>query len=335
MPRGRRCDRGVVQHRARTIRVPQLQNRCLRPRRRAAAAGRMIGVAFDLYRPSELARDQYAAGESAVHESRCVIRRGDRRLPLGHLHIGQDLFGWRAAACALGDGGCRGQPAQKFAAPQVIERRQVVVVAHARRRHGRDLFGRSQMFLRRAMTIETPLHVERRYAPIQRHLIDAPVTLDAGDAFVDVNAVIEIHEVRQIMQALPRDGFARAQALVQRRKHGRIGEQLRMAGEADLRRRHAGAAFRFHSDVAVATIDAVIEHMMFVAERQGLVRGGSDRVRVLRAPPEQYDRRHDHDRQRQQSQFDEQHAAQGEDLRHPRLSSTVLVGAGEQVWCRA
>src|SRR5207245_7518762 len=59
----------------------------------------------------------------------------------------------------------------------------------------------------------SPLHLERLRLPHERHAIHGPVARRAADAFVDVNAVIEVDEVRQIVDARPQDRLAGAKAL--------------------------------------------------------------------------------------------------------------------------
>ena len=48
-----------------------------------------------------------------------------------------------------------------------------------------------EVFLWRAMTVETPLHFERRNAPRERHPVDRPVAGCAAHAFRDVNGMID------------------------------------------------------------------------------------------------------------------------------------------------
>jgi hypothetical protein len=47
-----------------------------------------------------------------------------------------------------------------------------------------------------AMAVHAPVHIKRVHAVHERHLIHLPVTGRAAHAFVDVNAVVEINEVR-------------------------------------------------------------------------------------------------------------------------------------------
>jgi hypothetical protein len=57
--------------------------------------------------------------------------------------------------------------------------------------------------LRIAVTLETPLHVERVLAPHERHLVHAAMARRTTDALVNVNAVIEISEPGQIVHPRP------------------------------------------------------------------------------------------------------------------------------------
>src|SRR5262249_17975228 len=85
------------------------------------------------------------------------------------------------------------------------QRRTARALVPALRRpvHREDVLLRSNELLRVAMTFEAPLHLQRRYLIRQRHQVDSPVTGGATNAFVDVNAVIEIDEVRQIVHSSP------------------------------------------------------------------------------------------------------------------------------------
>ena len=120
------------------------------------------------------------------------------------------------------------------------------------------------------MTFETPLHRQRCDARPQGHVIDASVALDTTDAFVYVNAVIEVHEVRQIVYAHPFDRLAGARAFVQRCKRGRVFEKMRVTRETDLRRRYAGERRLLDGGVAIAAVDSIVGDVMLVAERNRL-----------------------------------------------------------------
>jgi hypothetical protein len=159
-----------------------------------------------------------------------------------------------------------GQAARVLQVVKMIEllqfcRRQRFGVAH--RKHFAQ---RPHMLRRVAMASQAPLHFQRRCAPQHRHLVDPAMAFDAGHALVDMDAVIEIDEIRQVMHPIPADRLLVPIARVQRRQRRRITEQLRMAGQADLRRRQAGEGRFFNRGMAIAAIQAVIADMVLVAE---------------------------------------------------------------------
>src|SRR5579863_8185216 len=78
--------------------------------------------------------------------------------------------------------------------------------------HAEHLVARSDIFLRIAMTIDAPVHVQRVFLVRERHLIDAAVAGGASDALVDVNTVIEVYKVRQVVDTGPFQRFPAAEA---------------------------------------------------------------------------------------------------------------------------
>ena len=74
------------------------------------------------------------------------------------------------------------------------------------RRHVVDAeygLARTHVTLGVAMAVEAPLHLQRLFLPHQRHAIDLAVAGRAADAFVHVNAVVEVDEVGQVVHARP------------------------------------------------------------------------------------------------------------------------------------
>lgn len=71
--------------------------------------------------------------------------------------------------------------------------------------HIRDVFGLPQNRFRIAMALQTPLHLQRRGVPHQRHQVHPAVTTGTSHALVDVYAVIEIGEIREVMDSRPFD----------------------------------------------------------------------------------------------------------------------------------
>lgn len=93
-------------------------------------------------------------------------------------------------------------------------------------RHVEDSLLRAQEPFRLAMTLQTPLHLQRRGRKRDRHLIDSAVTRRTADSFVHVNAVIEISVVRQIVNADPLDRFAGAKTGAHRFEIWTVGPDL-------------------------------------------------------------------------------------------------------------
>ena len=124
-----------------------------------------------------------------------------------------------------------------------------------------------------AMAVQAPLHQERVGLKHQRHLVDLAVAGGAADAFVDVNAVIEIGEIGQAMHFHPLDGFVGAVAVAHRLEVAGVVVKHGMAVHARLRWRNAGDRGGFHAGVAVAAIDAVVADVMLMAELHGLLTG--------------------------------------------------------------
>ena len=101
----------------------------------------------------------------------------------------------------------------------------------ARRKHR---FAWTDRLLGVAVAGEAPAHEERFPSGNQRHLIDLPVALTAGDALIYMGTVIEIHKVRQVMDAVPRQGLSAKKAVSDGLEHGRVLPDLRVTGHARL-----------------------------------------------------------------------------------------------------
>src|ERR1700722_9513404 len=75
-------------------------------------------------------------------------------------------------------------------------------------RHVVNLAGGPQVLGRGAMAVQTPLHLQRVLLVHQRHQVYPSVAGGAPDSFVHVNFVIEVDEVRQVMDFDPGDRLA-------------------------------------------------------------------------------------------------------------------------------
>ncbi len=126
-------------------------------------------------------------------------------------------------------------------------------------------------FLRRAMALQTPFHLQRIRLRNYRHLIDAAMTSRTTNTLRDVNRVIEISEVRQVVHAYPFERFARLETRAYRFEIRTVSPNLFMTIHADLRRRYPGGGRSLDRCVTVTTIDAVIADVVFVTELDRLL----------------------------------------------------------------
>jgi hypothetical protein len=70
-----------------------------------------------------------------------------------------------------------------------------------------DLCLGSQVLLGRAVAIDTPAHRQRRDLGDLVHLADLAVACRAADALGHMDAVVEVDEIAQVMDAVPLDGL--------------------------------------------------------------------------------------------------------------------------------
>ena len=134
-----------------------------------------------------------------------------------------------------------------------------------------NIFLRPHKFLRTAMAIQTPAHLQSVCAPRQRHIAHRSVTRHAPHALIHVNTVIEIYKVRHGVHANPLNGLIVAIARPHWLQHRTIHPDLRMAGHASLRRRHSSRRRTLHRRVAVSAIQSKFADVMLVTERHRLV----------------------------------------------------------------
>ncbi len=121
------------------------------------------------------------------------------------------------------------------------------------------------------MAVQAPLHLQRHVLVHQRHLVDTAMAALAAYPFVDMDAVIEIDEVRKIMNTCPLDRDAVAIARAHRLEHLRIGPDLRMAAHTGLGRGKPRKPVLLDRCMAVATVDPQTTHMMLMAEWHRLI----------------------------------------------------------------
>ena len=74
--------------------------------------------------------------------------------------------------------------------------------------HSENVFTLADVLCRIPMTIETPFHIERGMLRHQGHAIHLPVAGLTAHTLSDMNAVIEINEIRKVVDSSPGDRLA-------------------------------------------------------------------------------------------------------------------------------
>src|ERR1700722_14665278 len=100
--------------------------------------------------------------------------------------------------------------------------------------HVKDLIAGANVLLGIAVTVDAPVHVERIFFVHQGHLVDAAMAGGASDAFVDVHAVVEVHEIGQIVDTAPLERLAGAITGAYRLQDLGVRPDLRMTAREDL-----------------------------------------------------------------------------------------------------
>jgi len=154
--------------------------------------------------------------------------------------------------------------------------------------HVEDLIARAENRFWIAVAVQAPMHQKRAGLKHQGHLIDLAVARGAANTFVDVNAVIEIDVVREAMHANPLDGFIGSVTFAHGFQVAGVVEQHGMAIHAGLGGGHAGSGGRFNAGMTVTAVDAVVAHVMLVAELNGLL-AGNVLVRQIRSAGQSHD----------------------------------------------
>src|SRR5262245_21148497 len=91
-----------------------------------------------------------------------------------------------------------------------------------------------------------------------------------------MDAVVEVNEIGQVVDAGPGDGLAGPVTLAHGKEHRGAGPDLGMAVHADLGGRDAGEGGVLDRGVAVAAIDPQAGDVVLVAERHRLLAGDAD-----------------------------------------------------------
>src|SRR5437588_2320582 len=132
------------------------------------------------------------------------------------------------------------------------------------------LFGPEKLF-RLAMAVQAPLHLQGILLVHEGHLIDRAMAAIAANALVYMNAVIEIHEVRKIVDACPLQRLACAEAGADRLQQGGICPYLGVTIHAGFSWWDPSETRLFDRGVAITAIQAQASHVMLMAEWNWLV----------------------------------------------------------------
>ena len=121
------------------------------------------------------------------------------------------------------------------------------------------------------VAFDAPAHVERVGPISDWHVADGAVAGRASDAFRDVDAVVEINEARQGVDARPLERDVGRQARAHRLEHRARHPNFGVAAHASVGRGHAGERRPLDRRVAVTAVNAVFRHVVLVAEGDGLL----------------------------------------------------------------
>lgn len=121
------------------------------------------------------------------------------------------------------------------------------------------------------MAGQTPFHLKRIFLVNGRHIVDLSVAGRTTDALRDMNAVIEINKFGKIVDAFPLDRLILTKTGADRFEIRAVVPYLAVAIHTRLRRRHSGRGGCLYGRMTIPAINAVIAHVMFMAELDRLL----------------------------------------------------------------
>lgn len=146
-----------------------------------------------------------------------------------------------------------------------------------------DLVDRAQFHLRLAMAFEAERHAERFCVVNFFHLIDAAMAFNTADAAIHVDGMIEISEVRQLVDLDPRNRLPARGTFPNQRQTRIILEDLIVAVHTGRCRGNIGKPGLFDGGMAVTAINPQLSGVGCVRERHRLNRLISDASVLRRA----------------------------------------------------
>lgn len=136
--------------------------------------------------------------------------------------------------------------------------------------HVGDLIDRTQIDVRIPVTIQTPTHAERLDQHDLFHLRNIAVTTDTPDSGIDVRRVIEVSEVRQVVDSNPFQRLAGSEAVSHQSQFLAFGFDHRVTIHTGSGRGHVGVGLLLDSGMAVAAVDPQVARVDSVAVRHRL-----------------------------------------------------------------
>jgi hypothetical protein len=136
--------------------------------------------------------------------------------------------------------------------------------------HGKNFFQGSNIAFGGAMTVQTPVHVQRFGFGDNWHLINPAMTGFAADALSYMNAMVKIDKISQIMNSNPGQRLIVFKTGSNRFQHGRFSGYLGMATHAGFSQRDAGKIRPLDRRMTIATIKPKPAHMEFKTIRERL-----------------------------------------------------------------
>ncbi len=211
----------------------------------------------------------------------------------------------------------------------IVDVRHVRHLAHRTNELAVPLLG-----LHVAVALEAPPHAEGLFHPHLFHLVDATVTGHAADAGGHVDAVVEVHVIRQLVNSDPLHRSARLPAHPDRLEELRVGLHHLGAVHAGLGRGDHRQRRALDVHVAVPAVQTQLAHVQPVGVGDGLLRRVADLREVRREVVPDQERHRDesqaggcaHDqRQLVQGAREDLHWGQGRAVREPAAESATLL----------
>ena len=137
--------------------------------------------------------------------------------------------------------------------------------------HLKNIFFPSDEFCRVLMAFQAPFHVQRVLLIHERHFIDRPVAGDARHTLSDVDAMVEVDEIGEVMNAVPLHRLSRAIGVANGLKQCGVGPNLRVTGHTRFRGRNSRKCRLLDGTMTIPAVDPQASHVMLMAKRDGLI----------------------------------------------------------------